>query len=101
LRLCGVTTGDALRAVLAEELPSVIVLDVLMPREDGWAILEELQRDEHLRHIPVVICSVLQQPELALAMGAAAVLTKPVTPESLRQTLETVLAGHGSPVPSS
>lgn len=100
-RVRGVTTADELRAAMENELPSVIVLDVLMPREDGWAILDELQRDACTSRIPVVICSVLQQPNLALAMGAAAVLTKPVTPEVLRRTLDEVLAGSGTAEPAS
>ena len=100
VRLNGVTTGDALRAAIAEEMPSAILLDVLMPREDGWAILEELQQDERLSRVPVVICSVLQQPDLALAMGATAVLTKPVTPEALTQTLEAVLGARSLAQPA-
>jgi len=90
-RVRGVTTGEELLETLDRELPSVILLDILMPREDGWAILEDLQQQDRTREIPVVICSVLQQPDLALSMGAAAVLTKPVTPDLLQRTLAEVL----------
>lgn len=91
-RVHGVTTGDELRYALSKETPHAIVLDVLMPQEDGWAILEELQGEPETAAIPVIICSVLQQPDLALAMGAKAVLTKPVTSDALCQALDDALA---------
>ncbi|MGC9361229.1 MAG: response regulator [Anaerolineae bacterium] len=90
-RVRGVTTGEELLETLDRELPNVILLDILMPREDGWAILEELQQQDRTREIPIVVCSVLQQPDLALSMGAAAVLTKPVSPDLLQRTLAEVL----------
>jgi len=95
-RVRGVTTSEQLRAALEDELPSVILLDILMPREDGWAILDGLQQDARTEDVPVVICSVLQQPDLALGMGAAAVLTKPVTPDALRRTLKEVLGNSSA-----
>ena len=58
--------------------PNVIVLDVMMPMEDGWQVLQRLQRIETTRDIPVIICSVLHDPELAFALGASAFLSKPV-----------------------
>jgi CheY-like chemotaxis protein len=90
-RVRGVTTGEELLEMLDRELPTVILLDILMPREDGWAILENLQLQDRTREIPVVVCSVLQQPDLALSMGAAAVLTKPVAPDLLQRKLAEVL----------
>lgn len=59
--------------------PDVIVLDIMMPQLDGWALLRRLREQEPLRDIPIVICSVLEQPELGKALGAAHYLTKPVS----------------------
>ena len=78
---------------VARELqPDAVVLDVLMPSHDGWEILQTLTRDETTRRIPVVVCSVLREPALALELGAADFLPKRLTAASLLPTLERVLA---------
>jgi CheY-like chemotaxis protein/transcriptional regulator with XRE-family HTH domain len=65
---------------LAEKLsPQIIVLDVMMPRVDGWEILGRLRQHPLTSHIPVIVCTILAQKELALSLGASAFLCKPVT----------------------
>ncbi|MHB8780670.1 MAG: response regulator [Candidatus Geothermincolia bacterium] len=62
------------------ELPDVIILDLLMPGENGWEVLEELKANPVTRDIPVIICSVIKKPEeqeRTLSMGAAAYVSKP------------------------
>jgi CheY-like chemotaxis protein len=88
--------GDELQALLAETMPDLILLDVLMPREDGWNILQRLKATPETANIPVVICSVLSQPRLALALGAAAVLQKPIDQEMLLQTIQGCLSREDS-----
>ena len=78
-------------AILAESRPDLILLDVLMPREDGWGILQRLKTTPETASIPVVICSVLSQPQLALALGAARVLRKPITEKMLLEALRALL----------
>ena len=59
----------------------VMLLDVLMPELDGYRVLEELQRDPHLRDIPVIVTSSLDELDSVvrcLEMGAEDYLTKPV-----------------------
>jgi len=80
------------RERLADHIPQLIILDVLMPREDGWDILLDLNSRPQTARVPVVICSVLSQPELALAMGAADVLNKPVEAEALLGVVKQILA---------
>ena len=58
--------------------PAVVLLDVMMPGRDGWELLLELKRDRGTREIPVVLCSVLDEPRLALSLGAAGYLHKPI-----------------------
>ncbi|MGQ9556294.1 MAG: response regulator [Anaerolineae bacterium] len=65
-----------------------IILDVMMPEIDGWSILQTLRLDERLRQIPVVICSVVNDPELGHALGATGYLTKPVSRLELLEALE-------------
>jgi len=88
--------GEELASLLAEATPDLILLDVLMPREDGWNILQRLKNTPETANLPVVICSVLSQPHLALALGAAAVLQKPIAQETLLETVQNLLAQEGS-----
>ena len=61
----------------------LLLLDVLMPELDGYEVLAELQEDPHLRDIPVVVTSALDELDSVvrcLEMGAEDYLTKPVNP---------------------
>jgi CheY-like chemotaxis protein len=76
---------DALN--LARQLrPHAITLDLMMPGQDGWDLLQTLLNEPDTCSIPVIICSVLKQKELALSLGATAFLEKPVTEQALMAT---------------
>lgn len=82
--------GEALR--MAHELrPDVVTLDIMLPRQDGWELLQALRGDAATQSIPVVICSVLEEPQLASALGANAYLKKPFTQRQLLDVLERTL----------
>ena len=87
---------------LAQALPDAIVLDVMMRDTDGWELLQRLRARRELRHVPIVVCSVLNEPKLALSLGAQAYLKKPVAVRDLLQALEQVLGGssRGEPSPA-
>jgi CheY-like chemotaxis protein len=89
-------SAEELKGQLGESLPDLVLLDVLMPREDGWDMLNYLKRAPATASIPVVICSVLSQPGLALSLGAEEVLRKPIQEEILIKTVERILAQAGS-----
>jgi CheY-like chemotaxis protein len=75
----------------AHELqPAAIILDVLMPGVDGWSVLQALRSSSELRQIPVIICSVINDPELAAALGAAVSLKKPLSRLELIEALQQV-----------
>ena len=61
--------------------------DVLMPQEDGWELLMALKTGKATRHIPVIVCSVLYESQLALSLGADGFLPKPVHEEALLAAL--------------
>jgi len=74
---------------LAETLkPNVIILDVMMPSQDGWQVLQALRTNAATAETPVIVCSVLDQPELAFAMGADDLIQKPVSQQTLLDVLE-------------
>ena len=68
--------------------PDAIILDVMLPGTDGWEVLERLREHPQTRDIPVLVCSILLEDQLALALGAAAYLRKPVTRTTLLAALE-------------
>jgi CheY-like chemotaxis protein len=74
--------GDALASAAALQ-PEAIVLDVMLPGIDGWELLGQFREHPRTREIPVIICTILPQEKLALALGAAGFLQKPFTRESL------------------
>jgi CheY-like chemotaxis protein/transcriptional regulator with XRE-family HTH domain len=74
-------------ALAALHRPCAILLDVMMPEMDGWAVLMQLRQDERTAPLPVLICSVLDQSELAMSLGANGFLHKPVTRPALLAAL--------------
>lgn len=95
-RVEAVANSEQIMNALIESTPDLILLDVLMPQQDGWKTLQRLKTMPETAHIPVVICSVLSQPPLALALGAAEVLHKPISREKLLETVQRLLAVPGS-----
>jgi len=78
---------------LATELqPKVILLDVMMPNRDGWSLLGRLREHPRTEDIPVIVCTILSQRELALALGAAGFIRKPVNRADLLQMLDRLTA---------
>jgi adenylate cyclase len=72
----------------------LLLLDVLMPELDGYQVLAELQRDAHLREIPVVMTSALDEIDSVvrcLEMGAEDYLTKPINPVLLNARINASL----------
>ena len=97
-RYRALTAGDAETAwrLIRAERPAVITLDVLMPQQDGWELLQTLKHHRLTRHIPVIVCSVLRDRDLALALGADEFLAKPVTQAMLLAALDRCCARGGA-----
>ncbi|HMJ60907.1 MAG TPA: response regulator [Bryobacteraceae bacterium] len=60
--------------------PELILLDINLPKVDGWEVLQEIQRNEILRAIPVIVCSASprrEDRERALSAGARRYVVKP------------------------
>ncbi len=86
-RVVVATTGaEGLRLAL-ELHPAAIVLDIMMPDMHGWAVLQELRAHRQTAQIPVIICSVINNPDLARALGAAMFLPKPVRQDDILAAL--------------
>ena len=75
--------------LLAQSLkPQVIVVDVMLPEVDGWELLQRLRVSTSTRDTPIVVCSILPAEKLALTLGAAAYLRKPVTQQDFLAVLD-------------
>jgi CheY-like chemotaxis protein/DNA-binding CsgD family transcriptional regulator len=93
--------AEALEAV-SQDPPDALVLDVMMPNLDGWAVLERLKADpdESIRTIPVVMLTALDSDHdhaRGGIEGAVRYLTKPITPDDLLVALDDVLKGPPEP----
>jgi signal transduction histidine kinase/ActR/RegA family two-component response regulator len=95
-RICGgegyrVTTarsGEEGLRLARQARPDIILLDVLMPGMDGWAVLENLKGDPALAAVPVVMVTISDEREKGLSLGASDYLVKPVDRERLSGVLE-------------
>jgi putative two-component system response regulator len=73
--------AKGLKLALAEDTPDLILLDILMPEMDGFAVCEVLQMNRKTHHIPVMFLTTLNQAEAAergLALGAVDFISKPI-----------------------
>ena len=91
-------SADGMFEWIAEVQPHVIVLDVMMPVQDGWELLGRLRQHPMTFSIPIIVCSVLPEGDLAMALGATAYLPKPVTRTALLTALGQLSLGE-APMP--
>jgi len=78
--------------------PDVITLDIMMPSQNGWETLHAMKNDPATANIPVVIVSVVEQRQLAIKLGAADCLVKPVTRADLLAVVRKLTPRHeGAP----
>jgi signal transduction histidine kinase/CheY-like chemotaxis protein len=77
-------------------LPSLILLDVLMPDMDGWELLRALKGDPSVAACPVVMLSVVDNLERGVALGAADHLTKPLDRERLMTVVSRLAAENAA-----
>ena len=73
--------------------PSLVLLDVVLPKRDGYAVLLHLRSTEATRNIPIILMSgEWESEQIARTLGAHAFLGKPFTAAHLLSTVTTVLA---------
>ncbi|MGQ9682152.1 MAG: response regulator [Anaerolineae bacterium] len=68
--------------------PCAIILDLMMPEQDGWELLQVLLNRPETCRIPIIVCTVLRQRDLALALGASGFVQKPITEHALLSPLQ-------------
>ena len=88
LEAVSVSNGRQALELLHSRPFDMVLLDIMMPEVNGYQVLEEMSADPALRSIPVIVCSILPQKELALSLGAAGFLQKPISQDALIEALE-------------
>jgi CheY-like chemotaxis protein len=84
---------DAL-AVMNRKMPDLILLDLLMPRINGYEFLKEIKADYKTNKIPVIVVSALTDQEniqRSMDLGANEFITKPVDIQKLLEKVDSVL----------
>ncbi|HLO62531.1 MAG TPA: two-component system response regulator [Azonexus sp.] len=84
----------ALQIAMADPTPDIILLDVMMPDMDGYAVLAELKATEATRRIPVIFVTAMDgtaDEERGLELGAVDYITKPIRPTIVLARVRTQL----------
>ncbi len=97
LRVTTTRDGQSGLDAVRRDKPSAVLLDIVLPGLDGWAVLEELKSAADTRDIPVIVVSIVDERLRGTALGAAAYLVKPVSRDDLLAALTAV----GIPVSAS
>lgn len=85
---------EIIRALNTRPQPDLILLDILLPDANGFAVLERLRRHPEFSAIPVVMLTSLSDPAdvaKGLALGATGYMSKPARPQALLSAIEIVL----------
>lgn len=90
-RIVHANKGKGLFQTIEAAHPDVIVLDIMLPDMDGWELLMHLHAHPATRQIPVIVCTVVREEDLALSLGASLYLAKPVRPGDFVKALDQVL----------
>ncbi|KKT29141.1 hypothetical protein A3G55_04585 [Candidatus Giovannonibacteria bacterium RIFCSPLOWO2_12_FULL_44_25] len=90
--------GEAGLKMAKKELPDLILLDLILPKKNGFEVLEELKKDSATKNIPVAVLTNLEgsaEVERALALGATTYLVKAnYKPDELLAKIEVILNHH-------
>ena len=90
--------GEEAVDVAREQQPDLILMDLMMPKLDGYAACLRIKTDQATKGIPVVMLTAIGHElnkRFAEEMGADGYITKPFTCESLREDMRQLLRLHG------
>jgi len=87
-RFVGLRDPEKAVSVAIESSCRIVVLDVMLPGVDGWELLGRLRAHPQIQSVPIIVCTILPQERLAMALGAAAFIRKPFSHLDLLATLD-------------
>ena len=96
--------GDQAMRLVDQLSPAAMILDLMMPRRDGFSVLRELRADGRISNLPVIVVTAifgLSERLYATELGAADFVTKPFELDELIERVRNVLASRNEqPVPT-
>jgi CheY-like chemotaxis protein len=98
-RLATARDGKECLEMMAQELPDLLILDLLMPRMDGWGVIREMRSEPRYARVPIMVLTTVVEDasrrryelETGLAMDVQQYVQKPVMPADLLQRVEKLL----------
>lgn len=97
------TNGQEALEEIEKERPALVITDILMPKMDGFALVQRLRTNPTTNHIPVIILSATyvtqEDKQFALSLGAAKFLEKPVDTEDFLLTIAEILTLGPATIP--
>jgi DNA-binding response OmpR family regulator len=98
-RLATARDGKQCMAKINEELPDLLILDLLMPRLDGWGVIREMRSEPRFNKVPIMILTTVIEDasrrryelETGVAMDVQDYVQKPVRPDELIRRVENLL----------
>ena len=90
--------GDQAMRLVDQLTPAAMILDLMMPRRDGFSVLRELRADGRINRLPVIVVTAifgLSERLYATELGAADYVTKPFELDELLDRVRNVLASRG------
>lgn len=101
-RLATARDGKQCMESIEQELPDVLILDLLMPRMDGWGVIRAMRSEPRYADVPILILTTVVEDasrrryelETGLAMEVQDYIQKPAKPTELIESIEKWLQGH-------
>jgi CheY-like chemotaxis protein len=102
-RVAEATNGIEAIEKTVELMPDIILMDLALPRMDGWEATRRLKENERTRHIPIVALTghaLAGHSELARKAGCDAFVTKPCLPDALLAEIQRMLSARADAGPA-
>jgi two-component system alkaline phosphatase synthesis response regulator PhoP len=98
-RLATARDGKKCMEMIAREIPDLLILDLLMPRMDGWGVIREMRSDPQYADVPIMVLTTVVEDasrrryelETGLAMDVQDYIQKPVAPAELLRRVRALL----------
>jgi CheY-like chemotaxis protein len=102
-RLATARDGKKCMQMIREEIPDLLILDLLMPRMDGWGVIRELRSVPRYSNLPIMILTTVIEDasrrryelETGMSMDVQAYIQKPARPVDLIKRVEKLLKKNG------
>ena len=99
-RLGTARDGKMCMEIVAQDIPDLLILDLLMPRMDGWGVIREMRSTPHYARVPIMVLTTVIEDasrrryelETGIAMDVQEYIQKPVAPVQLIRQVEKMLA---------